>query len=141
MEIGRFKDFTGEKVNGWDVVKCERYGGNKPTLWLARHKCGNEQVLRIDQLRSGRDSLCLKCGKFNNRTAAAKVASAVAARKPREKKGPTLLETITRTRRASDVINQRPVSPEPIERRDDTWDVIWRVQRLLDGNQRQDTRC
>jgi len=67
-------------------LSCERIGGNKAALWLARHSCGHEQVLRADQLRSGRESLCNHCGNFNRRLAAQRIATEAA----RVKKAPVL---------------------------------------------------
>ena len=104
---GKFKDYTGAKFGDWRVIRAERTEKNRPTLWLAKHKCGHEQVLRIDQLKMNRDSLCGNCGEYNRRTAAARVASAIAARTPKAKNGPGLMESIDSTREAAKQILDR----------------------------------
>lgn len=142
--MGReLKDYTGRKINGWDVLRCVSFGGNRDSRWIARHSvCGHEQEVAIKQLTDGRPGLCNHCGKTNLRKEAAKVASMVAARTPRGRKpGGTLMEAIDKTKRAVDQIKSRPAVAVSPERRDDTWDVIREVQRLLDGKQRQDARC
>lgn len=110
---GKFKDYTGAKFGDWRVIRAARIEKNKPTLWLARHRCGHEQVLRIDQLKMNRDSLCGNCGECNRRTAAARVASAIAARTPRAKNGPGLMESIDAAREAAKKILDRQGLVQP----------------------------
>ena len=101
MPSGKFKDLLGEKFPGDWVVVALHSVGKGSTLWSARHKCGNVQHLRASQLRSGRPSLCARCGSYNNRVRAAKVASDTAAVKSvqRPSGGKTLLATIAEMRR------------------------------------------
>ena len=104
--MGReFIDYTGEKFGDWVVLKCTRHGGKKPSMWKCRHKCSHEQDLRIAQLKSGRPTLCGKCGRISAKTHAARLASEMAAKAPRpQKAGGTLIEQIDRTKEAVEKI-------------------------------------
>jgi len=51
-------DFTGRKINGWEVLQLHKAGDNSPSEWKVRHKCGAERILRIAQLRSNGKRLC-----------------------------------------------------------------------------------
>jgi hypothetical protein len=142
MAAGNFRDFTGQAFpNGWVVTVLVSTGGGKVTIWEARHKCGHAQHVRIDQLRSGRESLCTNCGKRNERVMAARVASGIAATRRRKESGPSLMETIAKTRRAVDSIGRQPEESPRAEKAESTWDIIHEVQRLLDGKQHHSPRC
>jgi hypothetical protein len=100
--MGReLKEYTGRKINGWDVLRCVSFGGNRYSRWLARHTCGHEQEVVIKQLTDGRPGLCSGCGKTNLRKEAAKVASMVAARTRGKKPGGTLMDTIEKMKKAN----------------------------------------
>ena len=107
-----FNDITGQTFYGWRVIALERRGGKAPSMWRAVHTCGHEHVLRVAQLKSGRRSLCPKCGERGNKVTAAAVASRIAARTPKKKAaGGTLIENIDKLREVGEKLGA--VKPLP----------------------------
>lgn len=51
-------DFTGRKINGWEVLSLAESGDSKASLWNVRHKCGEERVMKIANLRTNGKKLC-----------------------------------------------------------------------------------
>lgn len=61
----RFKDLTGLTFGGTTVLGYAGRGrASMKSLWNCRCKCGNEIVVRSDQLKSGRHRTCNVCFKL-----------------------------------------------------------------------------
>ena len=65
---GRFNDLTGKKFNRLTVIERVRKENDKRTYWRCRCDCGNETIVRADQLTSGSTKSC-RC--LNDEMAAA----------------------------------------------------------------------
>jgi hypothetical protein len=67
MIAKNFKDHTDEQIGDWLILRLEQCGGGV-SKWLARHKCGNERILRIDQIKKGSKQLCTCEGETSYKT-------------------------------------------------------------------------
>ena len=55
---GKFNDLTGKKFNRLTVISRVRKENDKRTYWLCKCDCGNETIVRADQLISGTTKSC-----------------------------------------------------------------------------------
>jgi len=65
----RFIDLTGQTLGHWHVIRFHSVSkGGKRTLFLCRCKCGKEQLVQSNDLRSGHSRSCLLCARRAQRT-------------------------------------------------------------------------
>lgn len=62
------KDLTGQQFNDWTVLRPVRTIDREHSSWVCRCVCGNEQVVRNDNLITGHSKGCHTCAKAKRYT-------------------------------------------------------------------------